>query len=231
MPTTRGNLAQTPINSDTFNLTADLATMADSLEVLVPVASQSAGDTVATSRASAGFAVTDARPLFIYNTTTKTIQVKDTSGWRDMNGPLGLLYTGSVTTASGAVGALSIINNIPSFTFVANRRYRIVWDFSYLVSGTGGIFYCAIHTCSTADSAAATTGLSVIDGRTKNSFVSASTTHSGPIHANFKVTTTSTFQIKFSAQRVAGTTETITILGNGVGEQAMYQIFDDGAVV
>ena len=44
MPQTRPNKATTPINADAYNLTADLATMADSLNVIVRVASQSERD-------------------------------------------------------------------------------------------------------------------------------------------------------------------------------------------
>lgn len=44
MTQTRPNLAKVPTNSDEYNLTDDLATMADSLNVLIPVASQAARD-------------------------------------------------------------------------------------------------------------------------------------------------------------------------------------------
>jgi hypothetical protein len=82
MPQSRSNKGQTPVNSDSYDLTGHLATMADSLEVVVPVADRTEGDAVATARAAAGWAVTDARPLFVWNQTTDTIEVKDSSGWR-----------------------------------------------------------------------------------------------------------------------------------------------------
>ncbi len=44
MPQTRPNKATTPINADVYNLTADLATMADSLNVIIRVASQAERD-------------------------------------------------------------------------------------------------------------------------------------------------------------------------------------------
>lgn len=78
----RSNKAQVPTNADTWNPTGDLAILADSLEVIVPVADRTEADSVATARAAAGWAVSDARPLFVWNTTTKTIEVKDSSGWR-----------------------------------------------------------------------------------------------------------------------------------------------------
>lgn len=231
MPQTRSNGVQTPVNADTFNLTGDLATMAESITSIVSVLNQSAGDSIATSRAASGFPISDAKPLFIYNQTTKTIQVKDSSGWRDMNGPLGLVYYNQVTTATGAMGSLTIVYNIATFTFIANRRYRIVWDFSHLVTGQGGLFYTKISSCSTSDGPAVTTGLTVLSGRTKGIVVANSTTHTGAVTAQFKSATTVTVQIKFSAERVAGTTETMTIVGNGTGEPADYMIYDDGMVI
>lgn len=44
MPQTRVNKAVTPVNSDAYNLTADLATLADSLNVPIPVATQAERD-------------------------------------------------------------------------------------------------------------------------------------------------------------------------------------------
>lgn len=233
MPQTRSTQVQTPTNSDAFNLTADLATMAESIPGIVTVANDAAGDTVATNRAASGFAISDSRPLFVYNLATKTIRVKDSAGWRDMNGPLGMVFINKVSTASGAVGALSVINNISSFTFVGGRNYRIVWDPSYLVApDTGGLFYCAIGTCATTDGAAVTTGITVINGRTKGGIVGGSMTqHSGAITAIYEPASTSTLQIKFTAQRVVGSTQTIQFLGNGVGETCDYIIYDDGAVI
>jgi hypothetical protein len=78
----RSNKAQVPTNADTWSLTGDLAILADSLEVIVPVADRTEADAVAAARAAVGWPVTDARPLFVWNSTTKTIEVKDTAGWR-----------------------------------------------------------------------------------------------------------------------------------------------------
>lgn len=82
MPALRSNKGQGPINSDTYSLTGDLAILIDSLEVIVPVADRAEGEIVAAARTAAGWAVTDARPLFVWNSTTDTIEVKDSTGWR-----------------------------------------------------------------------------------------------------------------------------------------------------
>jgi hypothetical protein len=89
MPTTRANQVQTPVNADTFNLTGDLAKMADSAQVIVTVANQAAGDAIATARAAAGFAVSDARPLFCWDLSTSSLIIKVTAGWKGGQRPFG----------------------------------------------------------------------------------------------------------------------------------------------
>ena len=103
MPQTRSNQAQTPVNSDALNITTDLATMADSLQVVVTVANQAAGDAVATARAAAGFPVTDARPLFCWDQSQNALIVKGSSGWRGGIKPFGHAGKTNGFTAGGAV--------------------------------------------------------------------------------------------------------------------------------
>lgn len=105
MPQTRANKSQTPINSDAFNLIPDLASFSDSLEVVVPVTNDAEGDTIAATRATAGWPVSDARPLFTYNTTTKTIRIKDSGGWRDLAAAIRHAeYTAPNQTQTAATG-------------------------------------------------------------------------------------------------------------------------------
>jgi hypothetical protein len=52
MPQTRPNKAIVPINADAYNLTADLATMADSLNVSIKVASQAERDALTVTAGS-----------------------------------------------------------------------------------------------------------------------------------------------------------------------------------
>lgn len=229
MPQTRSTKVQTPINSDTFNLTGDLATMAESIPALIPVANDAEGDTIATARAAAGFAVNDARPLTVYNNATKTIRVKDSGGWRDMNGPLGLIYENHVATSSSAVTD-AIIFNINPFTFYSGRNYRIVWDTSFYQSNTTSLFHMSVNLCATGDASGLLTGLTNIGGRTKGAYVGASVTQShGPITAYYSAGTGTATQIKFRAERVVGTA-TMVVVGQ-TNEKAAYLIYDDGAVI
>lgn len=82
MPQQRSNKSQTPINSDAFNLTPDLATLSDTLGVIVSVADRAEGDTVATARGAAGWPVSDARPLYVWRQDIDALEIKDTAGWR-----------------------------------------------------------------------------------------------------------------------------------------------------
>lgn len=110
MPQQRSNKAQTPINSDAFNLTPDLATMADTLGVIVSVADRTEGDSVATARAAAGWPVTDARPLYVWNLATKTIDIKGTSGWRGGERPFGHMGRNNSFQSLGGVTTTVIMS-------------------------------------------------------------------------------------------------------------------------
>jgi hypothetical protein len=113
----RSNKAQVPTNADTWNPVGDLAILADSLEVIVPVADRTEADAVATARAAVGWPVSDARPLFVWNTTTKTLEVKDTAGWRGAG--LRIRYQHFVSTAFNVAGG------------------SVVWDVGPLVNQAG----------------------------------------------------------------------------------------------
>ncbi|MGO4583650.1 hypothetical protein AB4Z38_07145 [Arthrobacter sp. 2RAF6] len=68
MPQTRPNVIQVPVNADGYNLTADLATMADSANVVIPVPNQTARDALTLHT---GLTVTrndvPGQPIEIYN--------------------------------------------------------------------------------------------------------------------------------------------------------------------
>lgn len=68
MPQTRPNVIKVPVNSDGYNLTADLATMADSANVVIPVPNAAARDALTPY---VGMAVTrqdvPGQPIEIYN--------------------------------------------------------------------------------------------------------------------------------------------------------------------
>jgi hypothetical protein len=161
VPQQRSNKSQTPINSDAFNLIPDLATFADSLEVLVPVADDAEGDTVATARAAAGWPVTNARPLFVYNTTTKTIRVKDGSGWRELADAYvrpfghmgkttnfqGIQTTDTVVTMDAAQilrGGMTFSNADDALVVPIAGYYKFTAQF-YATGGSGAVCSGVVH--------------------------------------------------------------------------------------
>jgi hypothetical protein len=87
MPQQRPKKQQTPINSDAFNLTPDWATTADTSGVIVSVVDRTEADAIATALSAAGWPVTDARPLYVWNQSTGTLDVKVTSGWKGATRP------------------------------------------------------------------------------------------------------------------------------------------------
>lgn len=125
MPQTRSNKSQTPINSDAFNLIPDLATFSDSLGVVIPVTDDAEGDTIATARAAAGWPVTDARPLFVYNTTTKTARLKNTSGWRNLIDSTAVPF-GHVGKTDGFQAITTLAKN--TFTAAQHLKGGVTFD-------------------------------------------------------------------------------------------------------
>jgi hypothetical protein len=142
----------------------------------------------------------------------------------------GLVFQNLVTSSSGSVTD-AIINNIASFTFKANKRYRIEWDFSHLGSGNcDSLFHCSINTCAISDPAAQLTGLTTIDGRTKGLLTSyglGATQYNGPVIASYSPgAVDTTLQIKFRVQRVVGD-DGLTVVG-GANERVRYEIYEVG---
>lgn len=151
-------------------------------------------------------------------------QTKDTEFGKHA---LGLVWQSHVGSSSGNV-ADAVINNIATFTFKANRRYRIVWDFSYLMTGTGSLFYVSINKCAVSDPAAQLSGMTPLEGRTKGIVNHpGSTQHSGPVVSyHIQNASDETTQIKFRVQRVVGG-DGLTIVGQA-NERCVYSIYDDG---
>lgn len=143
----------------------------------------------------------------------------------------GLVYRDLVGTTSGSV-VHAVVNNIPTFTFKANRNYRIVWDFSYYATGNAdSLFYCSVGRAAVGASASLLTGITTLSGRTRavntDAFALASTQYTGAIHVLYNPGAADvTTQLKFVAQRALGD-DGIIVVGNA-NEKAHYLIYDDG---
>lgn len=107
-------------------------------------------------------------------------------------------------SASAPTTTIAVIDNIESFTFKANRRYRISWNCSYTQSVATDYFDAKIQTCSTADASNLTTGLTELIGRS----CSAHSAGAGqPLYVEDirKYVADTTLQIKFTVARTLGT--------------------------
>lgn len=146
--------------------------------------------------------------------------------------PKGLVYKNPVTTTSGVI-TNAVVNNIPSFTFKANRNYRIEWDFVYYGTGNSdSLIFCTINTAATGDAGNLTTGLTILNGRTKSLITPATngTQHTGPVIAMYNPGANDvTRQIKFRGQLVQGD-DGMVVVGS-VGEKAHYNIYDEGSSI
>lgn len=123
----------------------------------------------------------------------------------------------------------AIVDNFPSVTFLAGRRYKITMDASFITSNNGDLFYVSVQTSSTADAAASLSGLTALNGRTIQCPINNSTTYSGPIVAYYEPGgSNQTLQVKFRVQRVVGA-GTMLVVGN-TNEYRTYTIEDMGTV-
>lgn len=107
-------------------------------------------------------------------------------------------------TANGAgLTTLAVQNNIGSFTFLANRKYKIVWQGGYSLSVASDYFNLAVQSASTADAAGAITGLTQLQGRSYTAN-NAGAGESFYVEAIYEPTVDTTLQIKFTVARAIG---------------------------
>lgn len=165
--------------------------------------------------------------------TVPGVTAPKTAGWYPLpvidKRPLGLIYENIAQVSANSL-VNNVVANIPTFTFLAGRRYRLVWDASYLQDATNDLFFWSIGTAVVTDSASVMTNITVLGGRTKGIYASASNiVHTGSITAFFKPTVDTTTQIKFTVQRVTGSGGVAVVSSNA--ERPTYQIYDDGAQI
>ena len=149
MPQQRPKKGQTPINSDAFNLVPDLATINDTSGVVVSVADRTEADSIASALAAAGWPVTDARPLYVWNLSTNSLEVKVTAGWKGGIKPFGHMgktdgfqpFTGGpnrVTFGAAQIlrGGVTFSDTDDALVVPVAGLYRITAQF--YTTGTGG---------------------------------------------------------------------------------------------
>ncbi|QFG09315.1 hypothetical protein SEA_DJUNGELSKOG_20 [Arthrobacter phage Djungelskog] len=138
----------------------------------------------------------------------------------------GLVWQQKSTTPTGSIGgSTTVVLNCPSFVFKANRRYRIEWVFEYSCTTSGTFMSFDVHSCSTADAAGATTGLTKLGGSSLPS-VSANTGHNGRAQAYLNYTSDTTKQIKVNAWIWNGSGT--MIVNSSASNPSTFSIYDEG---
>lgn len=122
----------------------------------------------------------------------------------------GLVYQQSVLVDSGIITTLAVANYIATFTFKANRNYEVSWEAHSQSTVDGDYCDIAIQTAPVADAPSVITNLTLRRQVTQRQF-----TIQNPFRvvAPIMFPTDTTFQIKFTVTRTAGTGN-VTVKGN-----------------
>lgn len=127
----------------------------------------------------------------------------DASAVVDANMSEGLKAITKVVANSGSVTALTVIQNIASFTFKGGRKYHLVWSFQYQGSVAGNYCNASINSAPTADPAAQISGMTAM-GNKQWKIHDAAVTHTGFSEAWYEPVSDITLQIKFCLQVTTG---------------------------
>jgi len=152
--------------------------------------------------------------------------ISDGTKWMPHADALGLLSYSEVTTSGGSTSALTVVNNIASFSFKGGRKYLITWDFSYQGSIAGNYVTALIGTCATGDTAVSTTGITQRNGRAFK-IHDAGVDSAGIVRASYRPPSDATLQVKFLTSVTTGA-GTARISGSAL-QPVSYTIEDLGA--
>lgn len=117
-----------PIGTDYYDYVNDQKRLADSVRSVVPVASQAAGNTVASSMASDGRSVSDTNPLAIWESDTHSIWVKGSSGAWFSAGLNNIRADSNHTRVNGYANILSDLGANNIFPFFQIGSYVVTTD-------------------------------------------------------------------------------------------------------
>jgi hypothetical protein len=116
----------------------------------------------------------------------------------------GIVAYADQMATSGAIGNQTVVLNIPSVTFKANRRYRVAVSGTYYCSGTSSTGVFAIATCPTTDSAGSVSNLTTIRSTADRPNAASEGRQVIIMRDGLKFATDTTLQIKYTIQRLSG---------------------------
>lgn len=187
--------------ADTYGYTAEQRALAASIRSIVPVAHRTEAETIATAMAADGRPVSDTNPLVVFRLDNQRIEIKTAGGW---GGPPGgsVAYT-QTSTYSAAITGVTVVLNIPTYTFKAGRTYRLDGAIPYLASDATSTHVMQIVSSPTTDGASAVTNLTELVSDVQRANVGGEGRRLAATRFYTPVSDT-TFQPKLTLQRVVG---------------------------
>ena len=137
----------------------------------------------------------------------------------------GIVISKYVAANSGIVSD-AIIDNFPSVTFKAGRKYEITWEADWQHDTANNYFGMSINSAATTDAANLLTGLTQLDTST-NLCNNANSAQHFRTTAFFEPTSDTTLQIKFRLQRLVG--GGVAQINGNATNKIKYTIKDEGA--
>lgn len=126
MGQTRQNKVVTITNDEIYDLANHLARLSDSIRVIIPVSTTAERD-----------ALVKYTGMMVQRLDIGGMPVEQWNGtvWIPWASSLGAPTVSKALGNSGSVGAtFATVDYVPSFAFLAGRKYRIRWDFRYQIS-------------------------------------------------------------------------------------------------
>lgn len=137
-----------PIGTDYYDYVNDQKRLADSVRSVVPVASQTAGNTVGSSMASDGRPVSDTNPLIIWESDSHSIWVKGSSGeWMpckppDLHTVDGKTHYGTDSGLSAAISANTTFPIFQAGSVVVTTDVNGYGNFAWPIAFPNGVISC-----------------------------------------------------------------------------------------
>lgn len=132
-----------------------------------------------------------------------------------------------VTTNSSAIGIRTVVLNIASFNFKANRKYKVEFHGNYSCSGTTSTAAFTIGTCAVADAASLTTGITNIKSIADKPNTANEGRLMSVVRNHLLYSSDTTLQIKATIERVTGSDGFYTSCG--ADNPLTLTIYDMGA--
>lgn len=212
-----------PAAGDTFDYLGEMRRKANSQRTVVPVADRAAAEVVAAAMATDNRPVSDTNPLVVFRLDTQRVEIKNSAGWGGP--PQGIQTLVEYKQLSGAIGPKAVVMNVPSFTFIGGRSYRLEVEGNWYVTQTASTFVGVIGTCAVSDAASSVNNIATLVSFADNPNAAMEGRRlNGSIV--YRPTTTVTQQVKFTFERATGGAG--GYIQGSANEPFQMRIYDEG---